>query len=81
MLRIVLVAALATSALGLTACNETANEADDVTTAMANDADAIADDAGEMGEDAMEVTEATAEEVEEAAEAAAADAERMMASE
>ena len=85
MRKIIFAAAIATSALGLAACSETATEADDMADAMAADADAMAEEATMMGDDAMddamEASDATADEISEAAEQAAAEAEAMMASE
>lgn len=81
MRKIMLAAGLAASALTLAACGETAKEADDVTGAMAEDADKMGEDMEAMGEEAMQATEATAEDVSAAAEQAATDAEKMMEAE
>jgi ABC-type glycerol-3-phosphate transport system substrate-binding protein len=47
MRKFVLAAAIATSALGLAACSETADQADDTVDAMAADAEAEMDGEGE----------------------------------
>ena len=82
MRKIVLAAAIATSALGLAACSETAEEAGEAVDAMAADAEAnaeaVADAAGEAADataeaagDAAEAVEGAVEEATEAAEEAA----------
>jgi hypothetical protein len=88
MRKIVLAAAIATSALGLAACGETANEASDMADAMAADAESISDEATAMTEEGAEAAAAegaaasdAAGAVADAAEAAAAEAEKAMASE
>jgi len=78
MRKIVMVAALATSALGLAACSETSEEAGDMDEAMVADTEAnTAEATAEMDEMGGEM-EATGEEMEAEAEGAAADAEAMM---
>ena len=96
MRKFVLAAAIATSALGLAACSETAEQAGETVDAMAADAEANAEAAGEMVGEAAEATgeavegaaDATGEAVEgaaeaagEAVEAATEKAEEMMAGE
>jgi hypothetical protein len=81
MRKIVLVAAIAASALTLAACSETAKEADDMAEAMAADADSLAEEAAAAGDDAMEATEAAADEIAASAQEAAAEAEAAMDSE
>ena len=79
MRKFVLAAAIATSALGLAACGETADSVEGTDEAMAADAEAISEDATATGEEAADATaeaaEGAADAVEEAAEEAAADAE------
>lgn len=77
MRKIILAAAIATSALGLAACGETATETGETVDAMAADAEVNADAAVEGAEAAVdataeEVADATAEGAEAAADAAAA---------
>lgn len=78
MRKIVMAAAIATSALGLAACSETADETGDLDEAMVADtesnADAMDAEMDEMGAD----MEAGANEVEADAEQAAAEAEAEM---
>lgn len=78
MRNIVLAAAIATSALGLAACGETADEAGDMDEAMVADTetnvDAMDAEMDEMGDD----MDAMGEDVEMEAEEAAGDAEAMM---
>lgn len=89
MRKIVLAAAIATSALGLAACGETADSVSETGDAMAADAESIADEATAAGEEvadaAGEAADATAEAAgdaadatAEAADAAAAAAEEMV---
>lgn len=75
MRKIILAAAIATSALGLAACGETAKETDDMGEAMAADAEANAEAVEATAEEAGAAMEATGEEVAADAEAAAANAE------
>lgn len=92
MRKIVLAAAIATSALGLAACGETADSVSETGDAMAADAESIAEDATAAGEEAVdaagEAADATGEAAGEAADAtveaaenAAAEAEAMVDSE
>lgn len=78
MRKIVLAAAIATSALGLAACSETADEAGDMDEAMVADTetnvDAMDSEMDEMGND----MEATGEDLEMEADEAAAEAEMEM---
>lgn len=89
MRKFVLAAAIATSALGLAACSETAEQAGETVDAMAADTEANAEAAGEMADemadDAAESVDGVADEAGEAAddaegavEEATADAEAMM---
>ena len=79
MRKIVLAAAIATSALGLAACSETADTAGETADAMAADAeanaDAMADAAGEAADATAEAATEAADAVEGAVEEAAAEAE------
>ncbi len=78
MRKIVMAAAIATSALGLAACSETADEAGDMDDAMVADTEANAD-AMDAEMDEMEADmEAAGDEVEMEAEEAAAEAEAEM---
>jgi len=78
MRKIVMAAAIATSALGLAACSETADEAGDMDEAMVADTEANADAMeGEMDEMGADM-EAGAEDMEADAEEAAAEAEAEM---
>ncbi|MFW5634335.1 MAG: hypothetical protein ACOCYR_05530 [Erythrobacter sp.] len=75
MRRIVLAAAIATSALGLAACGETAETADETVADMNADAESVADEATAAGEEAMAEMEEGMAEMEEGAADVAATAE------
>jgi hypothetical protein len=62
MRKIILAAAIATSALGLAACGETANEAGDLDEAMAADAEANAEAVEAAAEEGAANVDAAAEE-------------------
>lgn len=74
MRKFVLAAAIATSALGLAACSETADSAGETVDAMAADAEANAEAAGEMAGEAADATTEAAEGAADATGEAAGDA-------
>ncbi|MEE4200994.1 hypothetical protein [Erythrobacter sp.] len=78
MRKIVLAAAIATSALGLAACSETADEAGDMDEAMVADTEANAEAMDSEMEEAEMAIEEGAAETEMAAEEAAMEAEAEM---
>ncbi len=85
MRKFVLAAAIATSALGLAACSETAEQTGETTDAMASDADAAvnatAETVDEAATDTEVAVEGAADETAAAADEAAADAEEVMTGE
>lgn len=75
MRKIVLAAAIATSALGLAACGETAEQADETADAMAADAEANAEAVEEAADEAADATAEAAADATEAVEEAVDEAE------
>lgn len=81
MRKIVLAAAIATSALGLAACGETAEQAGDLDEAMAADAEANAEAVEAAADEAAAEVDAAAADAANAADEAAADAEAALQNE